>query len=74
MFDQKRASKWLNSLVGEWSLDLATAESSEHPGFRATGTESVRRVGAVVPAHEDCHGPGQALLRGAAGKRHKQRH
>jgi Protein of unknown function (DUF1579) len=48
MFDQKRTSEWLNGLVGEWSLDFATADSSEHPGFRATGTESVRQIGAGI--------------------------
>jgi Protein of unknown function (DUF1579) len=48
MFDQKLTSEWLNSLVGEWSLDFATAESSEHPGFRATGTESIRPIGEGI--------------------------
>jgi hypothetical protein len=48
MFDQKRTSEWLNRLVGEWSLDFATADSSEHPDFRAKGTENVRRIGAGI--------------------------
>lgn len=48
MFDQKLTTEWLNGLVGEWSLDFATADSSEHPGFRATGTESVRQIGVGI--------------------------
>jgi Protein of unknown function (DUF1579) len=48
MFDQKHTGEWLNRLIGDWSLEFATADSSEHPGFRATGTESIRQIGAGI--------------------------
>jgi hypothetical protein len=48
MFDHEFAIEWLNRLVGEWSLDFATADSSEHPGFRATGTESIHAIGSGI--------------------------
>lgn len=38
---------WLQQLIGEWTYEFSTADSSEHPGFTATGTESVRPVGEV---------------------------
>jgi Protein of unknown function (DUF1579) len=35
----------LESLVGDWTYELATAPTSEYPGVTSSGTETVRRIG-----------------------------
>jgi Protein of unknown function (DUF1579) len=35
----------LQSLVGNWTYEFATACTSEYPGVTSTGTETVRRIG-----------------------------
>jgi hypothetical protein len=38
---------WLQGLIGDWTYEFSTADSSDHPGATANGTEKVRPVGDV---------------------------
>ena len=45
MSNQTPEQALLQSLVGTWTYEFATASNSEYPGVTATGTETVRRIG-----------------------------
>ncbi|MBR7620917.1 DUF1579 family protein [Phenylobacterium sp. 20VBR1] len=45
MQDSDIAQAWLKRLVGDWSYELVTTDTSDHPGATVTGNETIKAVG-----------------------------